>query len=816
MNETVYVYIVHSDIDENNIYAEFRTEEEAIDYARRNKDELTYVDKVEVALDEDGDIIEMFDSETIWVYDEEDDDEEYDYDEDEAELSWSVCIVDLDSFDSNWVTFDSEEEATNYYNEYCDKTNVSVQLYDPETMVDSRVIESLDTKTLTEETDQQRVNSEIDRAVEQALKFKLKGRKGAFVMVNFTTDDVDKLYDYLQAKNLEADIIKVSDFNKSSVVEQREVFNKTLAEGSFTIFISTKEDQLDPSFGRLALVIANITYADSTFDKGINNKEIDFDALVEDLEENEDMVECKECFELFPKTTGTKHEHGYVCPHCARHVHTVDVEPDFEVNDFEVFALDFPEVERITGTDYPEVAPDCVGPECEVVEPTPETEVEPAEAEAPVEAPVTKEETIDTLVRDEQEAIEGYEKAKVEIEANSEMTEEEKEAVLEVIEHIKEEEIEHIEELTELVETEEDDKAEDVAEPEVLNEGIKEDIKAYGDKLEADIAKYDYVNIVAGLLPIDYGWDTNDVGFSGYEDLAVDVYKEGNTYCVLEYLENENGPVDGDPEVTAEFETMDDLVRYLLDRKYITEAEVSKTSITEETHAKYAKPEGDRRAAYNNALVYAKKENKPFIYGYTNHTGKFFALAQPIKMTKEPAECEKEFRHQYKNCSVVAVVYPDKSFLREKLNENLTSDFFRDTILVPNSVVKVLDWDKDDNEFDKYVIDFDDATDKVVVKITTIGDSGNLETTTEEFSSVEEFCEKRPDIMREVTDWYFDEEESSVGIYAIYNDGDYIGTLEAKSEDDAVDKCYNGAFGMSTSDDMFTAELIDPVEDLDF
>ena len=65
MNETVYVYIVHSDIDENNIYAEFATEEEAIDYARRNKDELTYVDKVEVALDEDGDIIEEFDSETI-------------------------------------------------------------------------------------------------------------------------------------------------------------------------------------------------------------------------------------------------------------------------------------------------------------------------------------------------------------------------------------------------------------------------------------------------------------------------------------------------------------------------------------------------------------------------------------------------------------------------------------------------------------------------------------------------------------------------------------------------------------------------------
>jgi len=80
MNETVYVYIVHSDINENNIYAEFATEAEALEYARRNKDELTYVDKVEVALDEEGDIIEMFDSETIWAYDEE---EEFSAEEDD-------------------------------------------------------------------------------------------------------------------------------------------------------------------------------------------------------------------------------------------------------------------------------------------------------------------------------------------------------------------------------------------------------------------------------------------------------------------------------------------------------------------------------------------------------------------------------------------------------------------------------------------------------------------------------------------------------------------------------------------------------------
>lgn len=71
MNETTYVYIVHSDINENNIYAEFATEAEAIEYAKRHIDELTYVDKVEASVDDEGDIIEIFDGQTIWIYTDE-------------------------------------------------------------------------------------------------------------------------------------------------------------------------------------------------------------------------------------------------------------------------------------------------------------------------------------------------------------------------------------------------------------------------------------------------------------------------------------------------------------------------------------------------------------------------------------------------------------------------------------------------------------------------------------------------------------------------------------------------------------------------
>ena len=88
-------------------------------------------------------------------------------------------------------------------------------------------------------------------------------------------------------------------------------------------------------------------------------------------------------------------------------------------------------------------------------------------------------------------------------------------------------------------------------------------------------------------------------------------------------------------------------------------------SLNEVTHAQVAKPAGDKVKAYNNALTYAKKFNKPYIYGYTNHTGKFFALDYPAKVVGEPAEAEKAFRSKYKNCSVLYVAYPDKDFLTE-------------------------------------------------------------------------------------------------------------------------------------------------------
>ena len=97
-------------------------------------------------------------------------------------------------------------------------------------------------------------------------------------------------------------------------------------------------------------------------------------------------------------------------------------------------------------------------------------------------------------------------------------------------------------------------------------------------------------------------------------------------------------------------------------------------NLEEDAHAKYAKPEGNRVTAYNNALKYAKKENKPFIYGYTNHAGKFFAAETPMKVKGSPADAEKEFRSRYKNCNVLYVAYPDKDFIDENLEEDSKAD----------------------------------------------------------------------------------------------------------------------------------------------
>lgn len=115
-----------------------------------------------------------------------------------------------------------------------------------------------------------------------------------------------------------------------------------------------------------------------------------------------------------------------------------------------------------------------------------------------------------------------------------------------------------------------------------------------------------------------------------------------------------------------------------LDFPYDYKDEIAKEKLVdedleEETHNRFAKPEGDRKAAYNNAMQYANQYGVPFCYGYTNNRlgGKFFALEQPVKFDKDDSETK--FRQQYKNCNVIYVAYP---YMHEELEEDFNFDDF--------------------------------------------------------------------------------------------------------------------------------------------
>lgn len=455
MNEATYVYIVHSDINENNIYAEFATEEEAIDYARRHKDELTYVDKVEAALDEAGEIIEIFDGQTIWVYDEEDD-------------------------------FKVEEE----FNEF-------------------------------------NIDFEDEEPLSEAVRFR-------------TREEQDEFFRLCN----EIGLITIKDI------------------GNFKKEVGCTDDNL--------LQALRDYRAELGPDFEIK-EEIDFDKLVEELEEHEDMVECKECYNLVAKESCIKGEHGYVCENCSKTL-----------------------VESIS-----ELAP----------------------------AQLTE---METYLRTGKDL------------------------------HLEEYEEEHA------------DFAIDIVGGELTYNEKTNTFDFYLSIYHAsedNNAEYPEYHTDEE----EYSFDSLEEIYDEFPQYLIDIYKLSHH----EFSKVEETLTEETIESDQELEGTDnavvdckvaDVVAHSEDEKPVDcegEEKPLEKPLVEETHAQYAKPEGNRIQAYNNALTYAKKNNCDYIYGYTNYAGKFFALEQPIKA--KDSDAEEQFRKQYKNCKVVYMVYPDKAFLKESL-----------------------------------------------------------------------------------------------------------------------------------------------------
>lgn len=340
------------------------------------------------------------------------------------------------------------------------------------------------------------------------------------------------------------------------------------------------------------------------------------DNLVETLEESEDTVECKECFDLFPKADCIKLDIGYVCPTCAE---------CGVVSEDEIFKIDFPEYEKFSDGNAM-VPEEPIIPE-EPVEPTEEIPAaDPEDPENEINPISIPEEAVPFLVRDEEEAIAGYEKA-AEVVAESDL--ENKEEILDTIEHIKEEEEEHIEELTELLDGEEEKVSED---PE--DENVKEDAEETPEEEVEEIedpeaepveeAMSDFQRGLIEKLPkmtkeefktmlesgdtvkIFYG-DPREPGVRSrdYEVTLVD-----GTYEVTYWEETYNDDFT-DSELAEEFDNIDDLwdfmVNFMEDDDFSPEYNYVAEALTEHVNEEHAAIESDQELeGTDNAVVDCK------------------------------------------------------------------------------------------------------------------------------------------------------------------------------------------------------------------
>lgn len=340
------------------------------------------------------------------------------------------------------------------------------------------------------------------------------------------------------------------------------------------------------------------------------------DNLVETLEESEDTVECKECFDLFPKADCIKLDIGYVCPTCAE---------CGVVSEDEIFKIDFPEYEKFSDGNAM-VPEEPIIPE-EPVEPT--EEIPAADSENPeneINPISTPEEAVPFLVRDEEEAIAGYEKA-AEVVAESDL--ENKEEILDTIEHIKEEEEEHIEELTELLDGEEEKVPED---PE--DEDVKEDTEETPEEEVEEIedpeaepveeAMSDFQRGLIEKLPkmtkeefktmLDSG-DTVKIFYGdprepGVRSRDYEVTLVDGTYEVTYWEETYNDDFT-DSELAEEFDNIDDLwdfmVNFMEDDDFSPEYNYVAEALTEHVNEEHAAIESDQELeGTDNAVVDCK------------------------------------------------------------------------------------------------------------------------------------------------------------------------------------------------------------------
>ena len=246
--------------------------------------------------------------------------------------------------------------------------------------------------------------------------------------------------------------------------------------------------------------------------------------LVEEMEENEDMVECTWCDELYDKAD-CKFEiyMGWLCPKCQAAIKSRGEVLTFRENSykdpldeaagrdpFDHHDPDYSdeeaadaladEIDRAWDSRYDDAIDDYFNEDFD----DPVSEDEDSEEESIFDNAESVEEVVDILVKDEEEAIAAYEEAADKIEELA--SEEDIEETQEVLDHIKEEEKEHIEELEELLTEESEEQDTDTLDEHINEEhpAIESDQKLDGiDNAVVDCEVADVIAHSEDEKPVD-------------------------------------------------------------------------------------------------------------------------------------------------------------------------------------------------------------------------------------------------------------------------------------------------------------------------
>lgn len=353
-----------------------------------------------------------------------------------------------------------------------------------------------------------------------------------------------------------------------------------------------------------------------------------FSEMVEELENHEDMVECKECFDLFPKADCMKIDHGYLCPVCGKGMNCTEYVPTSKDITIGLFDQDFPEYEGKPGREG-------CGAEC-------------------------VKDVFDALIEDEVEAIEGYEKAEVEL-VRADLPN--KDEVEETLEHIKEEEEEHIEELKALSVPEQ---------PAPLKEDSSKSVYvAYdlGNHNEAIAACYaDSAEEALKKLELPFiertgkrGSEAKDLYIElAEEDMLSDLTPDLFVETLTEHVNEEHPAIESDQELSG----TDNAVVDCKAAEVIAHSEDEKPVDCCGEKKPLEKPLTEGRVeAFNAAQKKANDLNREIAYGYSSsNDGSFKELELAIL---EPGY-EEDMENIYDDFGVLYVAYPGKD-LHESL-----------------------------------------------------------------------------------------------------------------------------------------------------